>query len=254
MDLRETFAGRLLTAYRAAHRATAVDRVVRLDELDLAEVAGSGQYVLIGRDMPQARAAIARLLPQLRHCAVSLAQRASVRNLASHRQADAVLAARGVDVRGVYDSWCLTAEIRAALTDAERDYCRAGCVTQQFILLDRRAVVLDGPPVDGGRERSTWLVGDPEVVRMAGVLFDTSWRSAREIEPASRRGGHLTDRQRRLVPLLLAGRSEASIARELGVAERTVSSDVRAMMTALGANGRVDLGYRLRIRDETAGR
>lgn len=254
MDLKETFAGRLLTAYQGAYRAAAADRVVRTDELDLAEVAASGEYLLIGRDMPQARAAIGRLLPQLRHCAVSLAQRASVRNLAAHRRADALLAARGVDIRGVYDSWCMTAEIRAALTDAERDYFRAGCVTQQFILLDRRAVVLDGPPVDGGRERSTWLVGDPDVVRMAGVLFDTSWRSAVEIEPESPRDGELTARQRRLIPLLLAGRSEASIARELGVAERTVSSDVRAMMTALGASGRVDLGYRLRVRDEAGGR
>jgi DNA-binding CsgD family transcriptional regulator len=139
--------------------------------------------------------------------------------------------------------------VRAELTAEERECFREGYVTQPMILFDRRAVILDGPPVDGD-ERSTWLVTGPDLVFAAGSLFDMSWRSGRPVAIPPRPAVALTDRQRQMVPLLLAGRSEVAISRRLGVAERTISYEVRALMETLGASGRVDLGYRLRQLEE----
>ncbi|MFD8428247.1 response regulator transcription factor [Streptomyces coelicoflavus] len=52
------------------------------------------------------------------------------------------------------------------------------------------------------------------------------------------------DDEQRILNLLYAGFSDASIARRLGVGHRTVQRRVQRLMEQLGANGRVALGAR----------
>jgi DNA-binding NarL/FixJ family response regulator len=54
----------------------------------------------------------------------------------------------------------------------------------------------------------------------------------------SRRAGLLTERERQVVRLIGAGRSNKQIAHELGITERTVKFHVRSAMNKLGAENR----------------
>jgi len=69
--------------------------------------------------------------------------------------------------------------------------------------------------------------------------------SATPIRQPARTGGgpvaELTDRQRQVLGLLLEGRSNKEIARELGVLEGTVKVHLRAIMQRLGARNRTQL-------------
>ncbi len=161
-------------------------------------------------------------------------------------------------IRGVRHR-CLVDERRLRQTsalrghDAQTEY-RVGAVDVWMLVLDRRAVVIDGPAVGAGL-RGTWLVTYPEVLRAATGLFEARWRQARhwEHDPGGPRDDDLSPRQQRVAALLLRGHCEQAIGRELDISRRTVAYEITAMMRALGASGRVDLGYRLRLREESAG-
>ncbi|MGQ4599090.1 LuxR C-terminal-related transcriptional regulator [Nocardia sp. R6R-6] len=58
----------------------------------------------------------------------------------------------------------------------------------------------------------------------------------------------LDERQRSLVALLLAGHTDSSAARRLGVSPRTVTNIIRSLMNRLGVNNRFQLGVALGAR------
>jgi DNA-binding CsgD family transcriptional regulator len=250
VELRERFGSRLLAARRVATRPDDLTVPVRPDELRL-RAEGGPSYRLLGATRSETRAAIAALATQVRVCAINLGHRVSLEGLLHTRPIDQRLAADGVDIRSVYDRDGIPLEVRAAWTEAERAQTREGYVMQRMIVFDRVGVMMDGPPVTTGAHVSTWLVTDPEIVGLAAGLWEASWRLAQPVAPPPAPApAELTLRQRALIPLLLQGRSEARIARDLGIAPRTVTYEVRALMTALGATCRVDLGYRIRQAEE----
>lgn len=252
VELRERFGARLLAARRVATHHDDLTAPVRPDELRL-RPEGGPSYQLLGATLAEARAAIAALCTQLRVCAINLCHRSSLDGLLVSRRTDQRLEALGLDLRSVYDRAGIAPAVREAWTEAERGRTREGYVTQRLIVLDRVGVVMDGPPVAAGRPWSTWLVTDPEIVGLAVGLWEASWSMAQPVAPPPLPApAELTLRQRAVIPLLLEGRSEARIARDLGIAPRTVTYEVKALMTALGATCRVDLGYRLRQAEEVA--
>ncbi len=155
--------------------------------------------------------------------------------------------ARAVRHRCLVDERRLAAASAVRGHDAQTEY-RVGAVDVWMLVLDRRAVVIDGPAVGTGL-RATWLVTYPEVLRAATGLFEARWRQARHWEETAT-GDDLTPRQQRVAALLLRGHCEQAVGRELGISKRTVAYEITAMMRVLGASGRVDLGYRLRLREE----
>jgi len=252
-ELRRRLAGRLLTDVGVGMAAWKNEQppMARPGEVDLYGDDGPS-LVLVGEDRDTARAFIGELAAQARSSVTNLAVRVSIKGLAVARRGDELATEKGIDSRGVIDHWGLTAEVRAAMTPSERARHRVGCVNQRMIILDRRAVITDGPPVRS-TERSTWLVREPALVALAVRAFESSWREGRPVDEVAPPPTTLTERQRHICALLLAGQSEAGIARDIGASPRTVTYDIRAIMEALGASGRVELGYRLRQLEEHAG-
>jgi DNA-binding CsgD family transcriptional regulator len=252
VELRERFGARLLAARRLANRKDDLTLPLRPDELRLRSDDGA-PYRLLGQTVAETRAAITVLAAQVQVCAINLGHRISLEGLRNSRVVEAPLVAAGVDLRSVYDRDGIPPEVRAAWTEAERAQTREGYVMQRLIVFDRIGVVMDGPPVTAGAHVSAWLVTDPEIVTLAAGLWEASWRLAQPVGSAPAPDpAELTLRQRAMIPLLLEGRSEAAIARDLGVGPRTVTYEVKALMSALGAKCRVDLGYRIRQAEEAA--
>lgn len=252
-ELRRRLAGRLLTDVGVGMAAWKNEQppMARPGEVGLYGDGGPS-LVLVGEDRDTARACINDLAAQARRSVTNLAVRVSIKGLAVARRGDELATENGVDSRGVIDHWGLTAEVRGAMTPSERARHRVGCVNQRMIILDRRAVITDGPPVRSA-ERSTWLVREPAIVALAVRVFEASWREGRPVDEVAPPPTTLTERQRHICALLLAGQSEAAIARDIGASPRTVTYDIRSIMEALGASGRVELGYRLRELEERAG-
>lgn len=74
------------------------------------------------------------------------------------------------------------------------------------------------------------------------------WTLARLVPEAAR----LTPRQRAIADLLLAGATNAEVARHLGVGGETVKTHIRRMYAALGVSSRIELGRALARDDSTS--
>ncbi|MEP6797984.1 MAG: LuxR C-terminal-related transcriptional regulator, partial [Lapillicoccus sp.] len=96
-----------------------------------------------------------------------------------------------------------------------------------------------------GTERLHAMVVHPSDLhdRLVG-LFEVFWGLALPISPAVEATGPTASDpgSRRLLTLLAAGLTDESIARELGVSERTVARRIVVLQRALGAQGRFQLG------------
>lgn len=257
LELRRRLAARLVAAHSASTSAYAREWSSlppvpsRPGELRL-HGANEGPAVLIGTDLASARNSIGSLSEQATSSALSLSVRATPLGFLTARRYDEAMLRRGGDARGVVDVWAMTAAVHSVLSPEQRALLRVGCVTQQMIIYDDTALVVDGPAVAG--ERTTWLLIDRELVALARRVFEFTWREARPLEQAEAAKlaiDALTPRQRQIAELLLAGRSESAIGRALHISARTVAYEVTAMLQALGAAGRVELGYRLRQLEET---
>lgn len=91
-------------------------------------------------------------------------------------------------------------------------------------LLKHRVADIETFLADARRVAAGGTVLDPEV---AGVLVDRARRANRSVDA-------LTPRQREVLTLLAEGRSNAAIARRLGIAEKTVVQHVSVIYDQLG--------------------
>ena len=60
--------------------------------------------------------------------------------------------------------------------------------------------------------------------------------------PSSAARGHYGDREARVLALLSAGAADSTVARQLGISQRTVERDIRKMMDDLNATTRFQAG------------
>ena len=107
------------------------------------------------------------------------------------------------------------------------------------LVVDETAAVVDVSrhAPDGG---GSLLVRQPALVRALSELVDTVWRIG---TPAGRaRTAGLDRRDTAILTLLAAGASDATIARQSGISQRTVERRVRALMDQLGAGTRFQAG------------
>ncbi|GAA1328865.1 LuxR C-terminal-related transcriptional regulator [Leucobacter albus] len=87
---------------------------------------------------------------------------------------------------------------------------------------------------------------NPLVVDFLLRLFESVWERALPVTAPQLDGvAGLTPEQVELLRYLVLGRTDASIARSLGVSERTVQRQVQAIQHRLGARGRFQLGARV---------
>lgn len=118
----------------------------------------------------------------------------------------------------------------------------------KMVVADRRLAIvpltLDVP----GMQEGALLLHPSALLSALTTLFDTLWDRATPIGPE----GSLTEdeeppdglspRDRRLLALVAAGLKDEAIARQLGLAVRTVRRDVARMMNDLGAETRFQAG------------
>ena len=107
------------------------------------------------------------------------------------------------------------------------------------LVVDETAAIVDVSrhAPDGG---GSLLVRQPALVRSLAELVETVWRLG---TPAGRaRTAGLDPRDTAILTLLAAGASDATIARQSGISQRTVERRVRALMDQLGAGTRFQAG------------
>lgn len=86
----------------------------------------------------------------------------------------------------------------------------------------------------------------PAIVHALCGLFDAVWERALPVADSRlAQLVELTQEQLELLRYLVLGRTDASIARSLGVSTRTVQRQIQAVQHALGAKGRFELGVRV---------
>jgi predicted transcriptional regulator len=161
-------------------------------------------------------------------------------------QTELALLARGVTTRVVYHSTVLRdagrlEEIRAFTAAGEQARVHTE-LPLKLALLDARWALL---PVSAGTELQSVLLIRPSTLldALAG-LFELYWAQAMRLPAAPQESPEESpeDRHRRLLPLLAAGLTDESIARQLGVSTRTVQRWVRELMDRFGARTRFQAG------------
>jgi DNA-binding NarL/FixJ family response regulator len=88
-------------------------------------------------------------------------------------------------------------------------------------------------------------------------LFDGLWERALPLPgpgspTAATPARNSVGDEQRLLALLLSGLSDTAIARQLGVAHRTVQRRVAVLMRSIGAYSRFQIGIQVAIRDRSA--
>jgi DNA-binding CsgD family transcriptional regulator/sugar-specific transcriptional regulator TrmB len=114
------------------------------------------------------------------------------------------------------------------------------------IIVDRRtAVVTDHtPPAPDADPIRALILHDPGVVHYAAQLFDRDWARASVWRGAQLPSDAiLTEQQREVIQLLVAGTAQAGIARALNISPRVVNSQIAEIKRVSGANSLAQLGY-----------
>lgn len=155
----------------------------------------------------------------------------------------------GVRYRVVYSTSIFEADVHLEATldaIAQGEEARVSdLVPSRLLLGDRReALVLSRgyPHV----EHLGFYTTSPSLVAYLCEVFDAVW--ARALPVAEHRLDELsafTPEQRDLLKYLVLGRTDASIARSLGVSTRTVQRQIQAIQHGLDARGRFQLGVRI---------
>jgi predicted DNA-binding transcriptional regulator len=165
-------------------------------------------------------------------------------------QAEFDILARGVDCRVIYDEEALDAphavdQIRRAAAAGERSRLAPALPTKLVIVDDDLALLPLNPP--GGAQRdAAMLVHRSPLLTALIALFEALWIQSRplDLDPLAHgedavlalpRDGQL------LLAMIAAGKPTKSIARQLGIDERTVRRRVEQLRGRLGARNRMEL-------------
>lgn len=154
----------------------------------------------------------------------------TVQNLRDGQELDARDRARGINARFILPR--RVAEDRCPLASSRYDYLRLAPVAHPLMISDGRRILV-GDATGEGVYTST----DPGVVARAVDFFERLWQNAQPAVPEGEQPP-FTPRMLQIAYRLVDGATDRQIAGALGVSERTVSADVRAMSNRLGARSR----------------
>jgi DNA-binding CsgD family transcriptional regulator len=175
----------------------------------------------------------------------------TVGNLASERHAiaDGLFDAleRGVKYQVIYGTEVLRDPAALHMVQACLDAGELARVVPEVpmnltVVDDRWALVVARSSVAGRNQVAAVVVHEsPLLAGLVGV-FEVFWRMAVPIAGEAVSEDPLTPQMRRLLGYLSAGLTDESIARELGVSERTVARRISRLQETLGAQTRFQLG------------
>lgn len=115
------------------------------------------------------------------------------------------------------------------------------------MVLNGRLVLMEGPSAADG-SLTIWGTTDAALVEDAIRHHEMLWDVAETaVDPG------ITTRQAEIVLRMILGATDSQIARAVGVSQRTLERELAAVMTVMGATGRVDLISKLAgVRPEPA--
>ena len=109
------------------------------------------------------------------------------------------------------------------------------------ILIDRRVMILTGPPDPAGRQYT--VTTSPMVIEGFVTLFQAVWDTAVDLDRYLRADvPYLDDAGREILQSLASGLTDESAARRLGISLRTYRRRVADLMTGLNAGSRFQAG------------
>jgi len=115
-------------------------------------------------------------------------------------------------------------------------YVRLGPVLFKCIVVDEQVAVIRGPDsVDG--DTTAWLASKGELLESAFALWHATVAESRPALPDSAKPP-LNQRQLDVARGVCLGRTDALIARQLGISQRTVARDVAAILEVTAARSR----------------
>ncbi|SDJ58723.1 helix-turn-helix transcriptional regulator [Streptomyces indicus] len=150
----------------------------------------------------------------------------------------------GLRMTSVWHRDALSPDVRLVLSGEDPEVYFFGYGPLEMKIVDGVEVLLEGPTV---RNRTTVVVvRDPACLAAARRYWDavraTAYPCAAEQLPVD----GLTERQRRVVALMLTCSSDEQIARRLGLSVRTVRTEVAVILELLDAPTRFVAGVRVR--------
>ena len=167
------------------------------------------------------------------------------------RVADIEALCRGVRQQTIYQHAVLAHQ---PTLEYIRDVAAAGAQVRTLDHMADRLIICDETTafIPAGVERSdaALRISNPAIVAFLGRVFDTHWQRARtlnDVKPGSRPGYTIDDNQQMVIRLLVSGATDARIARETGMSERTVSAQVHKLAKMLGSASRAQLGYLIAV-------
>jgi len=178
---------------------------------------------------PQARRSVWSMLPSMRFNPHDPTHRLNERSIG-----------RGLDLRTVVSPHCLT--VNPLMSSIDPDV-RVGHVCTTFILVDRTAAVVFGPPGNHG-EPTAWRTTRTDVLEAVTDIWTRVWDTSRPAVPPGTQPP-FTPRQVLVASRLASGTKAAAIARELGVSVRTVVSEVAVIVERPGTRGRLEAMHAL---------
>ncbi|MFN2544592.1 MAG: helix-turn-helix domain-containing protein [Actinomycetota bacterium] len=159
---------------------------------------------------------------------------------------------RGVSNRWIYERAVL--ELPGALEGIRR-YAERGeqsriidTLPSKFTIVDRRVALIHvTEQTPAGQEILGLIMRHPELVGALDQFFELLWDTATPIQDASEAGSSETRRRpmAELVDYMAAGLTDATVARQLGITDRTLRRWMQELLLSLGAQSRFEAGFKL---------
>jgi sugar-specific transcriptional regulator TrmB len=170
---------------------------------------------------------------------------------ATENQAEDIAAARGVRYRIVLERDVLEQTSQAelvAVMRAKEEVRVSDRVPTKLVIADRRTAMVPLDP--DSPDPAALVIHSAGLVRSLLSLFDAVWRDAWPLKFASLDADEVVqvppgpdEIDLQVLSLLIAGASDALVARQLDVGLRTIQRRVRSLMDATGASSRIQLGW-----------
>lgn len=141
--------------------------------------------------------------------------------------------ARGIDLRMITSP--RTLRFNPLLTSLSTGV-HLGPVVSWMILVDRQFALLEGPTTITG-DPTAWIATGGTFLKDALELWDCTWLESTPVLASGARPP-LNARQIDVARGVCLGRTDAAIARQLGISERTVARDLAALLHVTSAGSR----------------
>ena len=121
-------------------------------------------------------------------------------------------------------------------------------VIDRLIIVDREVAFI---PTAFPRGQEALEIRQPAIVRFLARLFDSVWSRALPWDgsvTAAKPEAVASETQQAIIRMLVMGRTQSRIARELGMSLRTLTTHVGKLSTELGSESPIQLGYLIATR------